>query len=160
MSPIPGLKVSEKAHEFARRTFELTRGRVWSHEPVLRERLQSDVLAIVAHVCRGARSATQQFPGELDAAIGMVRQVGCTLLLARDLGLLTVSAYAMLEARAALVERMLSGLRYKLRSSGSAARSRGSARPARPLRRAREPLDGDGAPQALAPDGGAAPGMR
>jgi four helix bundle protein len=151
MSPVPGLKVSDKAHELARRTFELTRGRVWSHEPVLRERLQRAVLAVVTHVCRGARSP-HQFPVELDAALGVVRELSCTLLLARDLGLLTGSAYAMLEARAAQVERMLAGLRHRLRASGSAPRLRRASGPPRGSRGRGEALHGNGPAQPLAPD--------
>ncbi len=152
MNPIPHLKVSGKAHELAVRVFVQTRGRPWAHEPVLRERLQRGVLAVAIHITRGARSETRHnFPRALDAALAALRESAYCLVLARDLGLLTTSTYATLEARAAELERMLVGLRHRLRSSAGAARSPNSFRLRAAPARQREPLQLDGAPQAGEP---------
>ncbi|MGQ0642430.1 MAG: four helix bundle protein [Gemmatimonadaceae bacterium] len=140
--------------------FEQTRGRAWSYDAVLRERLQRSALAIVLHIMRGARHENRHhFPRALDTAIAGLRELAYCLVFTRDLGLLSPSTYATLEARAAELERMLIGLRHRLRSSG------GASRPGRRLPRAgaaappatarailSEALELDGAPQSLAPD--------
>jgi four helix bundle protein len=160
VNPIPHLKVSGKAHELSLRVFQHTRGRAWSHEAVLRERLQRTALAVALHIVRGGRyGARHYFPRAIDAALAAERDLVYCLLVARDLGLLTMSSYATLEARAAELERMLVGLRHRLRASGSAARS---AR-AFPLRSGsggvRQPLQLDGVAQPTAPESGAPLGV-
>ena len=156
VNPIPHLKVSGKAHELALRTFELTRGRAWAHESVLREQLQRSVLAVALHIMRGARHESRHnFPRALDAALAALRESAYCLVLARELGLLTTSSYATLEARAAELERMLVGLRHKVHSSAGAPRSSRGFRPRAAPVRVREPLHVDGAPQTPPPDSGA-----
>ncbi|MGH7713684.1 MAG: four helix bundle protein [Gemmatimonadaceae bacterium] len=153
MNPIPRLKVSGKAHELALRIFEQTRGKAWSHEGILRERVQRVALAVTLHIMRGARDESRHnFPRALDAALAALRELGYCLTLARDLGLLTTTAYATLEARAGELERMLVGLRYKVRSSGSAPRAARGFRPRTPAARLREPLQPDRTPQSAAPN--------
>ncbi|HEV8364002.1 MAG TPA: four helix bundle protein [Gemmatimonadaceae bacterium] len=157
MNPIPRLKVSGKAHELTLRLFQQTRGKAWSHEPVLRERLQRSALAVPLHITRGARDENRHnFSRALDAALGALRELAYTLVVARDIGLLTTSMYATLEARAAELDRMLVGLRHKVRSSGRPFRVRAPGAPA-PL--ARQALQSDGTAQPLAPDLGAALGV-
>jgi four helix bundle protein len=153
--PIPRLKVSGKAHELALRVFEQARGRAWSYEVVLREGLQRAALAVAMHIVRGARhEGRHNFPRALDAALASLRELAYCLVFARDLGLLNTTTYATLEARAAELERMLVGLRHKLRSSGGTARPRAgfSPRSAAAAARVREALQVDGASQAVAPD--------
>ncbi len=157
MNPIPRLKVSGKAHELTLRLFEQTRAKAWSHEPVLRERLQRSALAVPLHITRGARDENRHnFSRALDAALGALRELAYALVVARDLGLFTTSMYATLEARAAELDRMLVGLRHKVRSSGRPFRARAPRAPA-PL--ARQALQPDGAAQSLAPDLGASLGV-
>ena len=157
MNPIPRLKVSGKAHELTLRLFEQTRSKAWSHEPVLRERLQRSALAVPLHITRGARDENRHnFSRALDAALAALRELAYALVVARDLGLVTTSLYATLEARAAELDRMLVGLRHKVRSSGRSFRARVSRAPA-PL--ARQALQPDGAAQPLAPDLGTSLGV-
>ena len=157
MNPIPRLKVSGKAHELTLRVFVQTRAKAWSHEPVLRERLHRSALAVPIHITRGARDENRHnFSRALDAALGALRELAYALVVARDLGLFTTSTYAMLEARAAELDRMLVGLRHKVRSSGRSFRARVSRAPA-PL--ARQALQPDGAAQPLAPDLGTSLGV-
>ena len=156
VNPIPHLKVSGKAHELALRTFEHTRGRAWAHEPVLREQLQRGVLAVALHITRGAQHESRHnFPRALDAALAALRDSSYCLVLTRDLGLLTTSSYATLEARAAELERMLVGLRHKVRSSAGAARSGGGFRSRAAPARLGEQLQLDRSSQAAAPHSGA-----
>lgn len=159
VNPIPRLKVSGKAHELTLRLFEQTRGKAWAHEPVLRERIQRAALAVPLHITRGARDENRHnFTRALDAALGALRELAYVLVIARDLALFTTSTYATLEARAAELDRMLVGLRHKVRSSGRAPRPRSipAARRRAPL--APEALQPVRPPQPLAPDVGAALG--
>lgn len=150
MNPIPRLKVSGKAHELTLRLFEQTRAKAWAHEPVLRERLQRSALAVPLHITRGARDENRHnFPRALDAALGALRELAYALVVARDLALLTTSTYAMLEARAAELDRMLVGLRHKVRSSSTPFRARSRRAPAALARQVVQP---DRAAQPLAPD--------
>lgn len=159
MFPIPRLKVSVKAHELALRVHEQTRSKPWSHDHVVRDRLQSAALAVALHITRGARDEIRSnFPRALDAALASLRELSYCLVLARDLGLLGTSAYAMLEARCGELERMLIGLRYKVRSSGSAPRAP-RAGLASAHARGRETLQTDRAPQPVAPQLGAPLGV-
>ncbi len=159
MFPIPKLKVSGKAHELALRVHEQTRGKSWSHDQVVRERLQRAALVVALHITRGARDEIRHnFPRALDAALAALRELAYCLLLARDLGLLGTSAYAMLEARTGELERMLIGLRHKVRSSGSAPRAVRASR-AGGTARGRETLEANRAPQPVAPDVGAPLGV-
>lgn len=150
MNPIPRLKVSGKAHELTLRLFEQTRAKAWAHEPVLRERLQRSALAVPLHITRGARDENRHnFSRALDAALGALRELAYSLVVARDLALLTTSTYATLEARAAELDRMLVGLRHKVRSSGTPFRAR-SRRASSAL--ARQVVQPDRAAQPLTPD--------
>ena len=151
MFPIPRLKVSVKAHELALRIHEHTRNKPWAHDPVVRERLQCAAVAVALHITSGARDELRSnFPRALDAALASLHELSYCLVLARDLELLGTSAYAMLEARSAELERMLIGLRYKVRSSGSASRASRGGRSAGHAR-GREALQTDGAAQAVVP---------
>lgn len=151
MSPFPRLKVSVKAHELALRIHEHTRSKPWAHDAVVRERLQSAALAVALHITGGARDEVRSnFPRALDAALASLHELSYCLLLARDLELLGTSAYAMLEARSGELERMLIGLRYRVRSSGSTPRA---PRPGRPAGhgRGRETLQVDRPAQSVVP---------
>lgn len=166
MNPIPHLKVSGKAHELTLRLFEQTRGRSWSHEPVLRERLQRSALTVALHIMRGARDQNRfSFTRALDAALLALRELAYMLAVARDLALLTSSTYAMLEARTAELDRMLVGLRHKVRSSGMSPRAPGRAAPPRGRAAAGvagasgQPRRVDGPPQRLPPNAGAPLGI-
>ncbi len=153
MNPIPRLKVSGKAHELTLRLFEQTRGKAWEHEPVLRERLQRASLAVPLHITRGARDENRHnFLRALDAALGALRELAYSLVIARDLALLSTSKYATLEARAAELDRMLVGLRHKVRSSGGPSLSR-ATRAATP--RPSQALQAGRAPQPAVPHLGA-----
>ena len=150
MNPIPRLKVSGKAHELTLRVFEQTRGKAWSHESVLRERLQRSALAVPLHITRGARDENRHnFSRALDGALAALRELAYALVVARDLGLFTTSMYATLEARGAELDRMLVGLRHKVRSSGRPFRARAPRAPTALPRKALQP---DGAAQPLPPD--------
>lgn len=153
MNPIPNLKVSGKAHELALRVFEQTRARAWSHEHVLRGKLQQHALSVALHIARGARDEQRDdFVRSLSAALADLREMAYSLILARDLGLLGTSMYATLEARAGELERMLVGLRHRVRSSGSHARPPRSFRSRSASHRPHQPLQVDGAAQTAAPD--------
>jgi four helix bundle protein len=165
VNPIPHLKVSGKAHDLSLRIFEQSRGRAWTHEVVLRERLQRNALSVALHIIRGARHENRRdFPRTLDAALAALRELAYCLVFTRDLGLLSTSTYATLEARAAELERMLVGLRHRVRSSGSgprpsrglSPRARAAAAPAAIVSGTlSEPLENDRSPQTLTPDLGA-----
>lgn len=159
MFPIPRLKVSVKAHELALRIHEHTRSKPWAHDPVVRERLQCAAIGVALHITSGARDEVRSnFPRALDAALAALRELSYCLVLARDLALLGTSAYAMLEARSGELERMLIGLRYRVRSSGSAPRATRAGRPAGHAR-GREALQADRAAQAVAPELGTPRGV-
>lgn len=159
MNPTPRLKVGGKAHELVLRIHEHTRARGWSHDVVLRDRLQLGSLMVALHIIRGARDDRQgNFPRAVEAALSSLREVAYILLVSRDLGLLPTSTYAMLEARTAELDRMLVGLRHRLHSSGSAARPARGFRTL-PSTRTREPIQADRTPQAGAPQVGSALGV-
>ncbi|MEW5918628.1 MAG: four helix bundle protein [Gemmatimonadota bacterium] len=156
MNPIPNLKVSGKAHELALRIFEQTRARAWSHDHALRARLQERALSVALYIARGAqRDQRDDFVSALTSALSLLREVAYCLVFARDLGLLTTSSYATLEARAGELERMLVGLRHRVRSSGSGARPPRGFRSRSSPTRLREALKVDGAAQPAAPHVGA-----
>lgn len=134
MFPFRRLTVWRKAHELAIRVHRCTLTFDWRSYPGIASQMQRAAFSIAYNIAEGSgRSSAQQFAHALQIAQGSGHELDYQLLLARDLGALSFSDHARLEARLSEVNRMLTGLRSRVlgrpptrvgRSPGSDAHER------------------------------------
>ncbi len=110
------LSVWEKAHELSLAAHRALLGPQARTFATIASALQRLSIAIVVHITEGAESDSPvHFIDRIDAAIAVTREFDYLLLLASDLGALSKSHRAKLEARCDQVRRMLVGLRSTVR---------------------------------------------
>lgn len=103
----------EKAHELVLIAYPITEGAIQKRCSGLASQLRRSLASIPANIAEGAGHQSQaQFNRYLTIALASAREAEYHLLLAKDLGLLQLKQYAVLEARLGAVTGML----YKLRS--------------------------------------------
>ena len=115
MYPFRKLAVWRRAHALALNVHEVTergyRGRFAS----LINQMRRASLSVAANISEGTGQVTAaQFARYLTISLGSARELDYHILVAKDLGLLSTSDYARLEARADQVCRMLAVLRLRV----------------------------------------------
>jgi four helix bundle protein len=124
MSLARRLSVWEKAHALSLATYRAIASTAFRDFPGLVSQLQRAVVGIAGNINEGALSETpDEFDAFLGDAISAARELDYLLLLASDLGAITKSNHAKLEARTDQVSRMLAGLRGTVRRQSFRARS-------------------------------------
>ncbi|MEO7962716.1 MAG: four helix bundle protein [Gemmatimonadaceae bacterium] len=132
MPLVRNLSVWGKAHALAVATYRASSGTPSRNFPALVGQLQRASSAIAVNLSEGAASeAAEGFASYLAAAISSTREVEYLLLLASDLGAISKSNHAKLEARTDQVTRMLAGLRATVR--------RRTLTPRAPIKRVKPP---------------------
>ncbi|MEO7963641.1 MAG: four helix bundle protein [Gemmatimonadaceae bacterium] len=132
MPLVRSLSVWEKAHALAVATYRASSGTASRTFPALTGQLQRASAAIAVNLSEGAESETAEgFASHLAGAISSAREVEYLLLLASELGAISKSNHAKLEARTDQVTRMLAGLRATVR--------RRALTPRTPSKRVKEP---------------------
>ena len=115
MYPFRKLAVWRRAHALALSVHEITerayRGRFVS----LINQMRRASLSVAANISEGTGQVTAaQFARYLTISLGSARELDYHILVAKDLGLLSMSDYARLEARVDQVCRMLAVLRIRV----------------------------------------------
>jgi four helix bundle protein len=133
MYPFQRLNVWEKSHELTVRVYGATDGPVGRRFPGLCSQLRRAVSAIPANIAEGAGHASQaQFSRYLAIAIASSHEAQYHFLLAKDLGAITGTEYAHLEARMKEVQAKLVLLRKRVVQADREKAKRGG-RTASPL---------------------------
>jgi four helix bundle protein len=115
MYPFHRLNVWAKSHELTIRVYQATDGPVTRRFPGLASQLRRAVSAIPANIAEGAGHASQaQFSRYLAIAIASSHEALYHFLLAKDLGAITATEYAHLEARLKEVQAKLVLLRKRV----------------------------------------------
>lgn len=126
------LSVWEKAHELSLAVHRALAGADSPMIASIASALQRLSIALVVHIIEGAESET---PGDfilrIDAAISVSREFDYLLRIASELGALSKSHRAKLEARSDQVRRMLVGLRATIRKRVTTTREGQGARSSR-----------------------------
>lgn len=105
------LKVWEKAHQLTLAVYQATRDFPREEAYGLTSQLRRCSASVPANIAEGCgRGSNADLARFLHIALGSASELDYHLLLARDLGLLTVPDYTRLAATAAEVKRMLTGL--------------------------------------------------
>ena len=105
------LSVWRKSHELALRIFAVTTPFLERREAALASTLRRLVISIPTSIAEGSgRSTSTHFAHFLHCAIGSAHQLEYHLLLVRDLGLISPSEHATLEARTDQITKMLVAL--------------------------------------------------
>lgn len=115
MHPFRKLVVWRRAHELALQVHEVTernyQGRYWS----LIDQMRRAATSIASNIAEGSGQVTSaQFARYLTIALGSVRELDYQVLLARDLGVITISDGVRLDARVEQVSRMLTVFRSRV----------------------------------------------
>jgi len=132
MYPFRRLNVWEKSHELTVRVYGVTDGPIGRRFPGLCSQLRRAVSAIPANIAEGAGHASQaQFGRYLTIAIASSHEALYHVLLAKDLGAISATEYAHLEARLREVQAKLVLLRKRvvLRDRENAKRGGRTASP-------------------------------
>jgi four helix bundle protein len=115
MYPFQRLNVWARSHELTVRVYQTTEGQVARRFPGLCSQLRRAISAIPANIAEGAGHASQaQFGRYLAIAIASSHEALYHVLLAKDLGVITESEYAHLEARTKEVQAKLVLLRKRV----------------------------------------------
>ena len=126
MYPFTRLNVWAKAHELTIRMYRLTDGPVARRYPGLSSQLRRSMAAIPANIAEGAGHDSQaQFSRYLGIAIASSHEAMYHLLLAKDLGAISTTDYAFLEARLKEVQAKLVLLRKRVLQNDRERRKRG-----------------------------------
>ncbi|MCX5760204.1 MAG: four helix bundle protein [Gemmatimonadetes bacterium] len=111
------LAVWGKAHELVLEVYRTTARLPDRNYPGLVSQLRRASASIPANIVEGCAHASQgEFARFLQIASASALEVAYHLLLARDLGAMTTTQYARLEARTLQVRQMLGGLLRRVRS--------------------------------------------
>lgn len=110
------LDVWTKAHELAVQCFQLTQERPDAAFPGLVAQMRRAASSIPANIAEGCGHTSQaELARFLQHSIAWAMELEYHLLLARDLDLLPLAAYARLDARTTQVRQMLIGLLKRVR---------------------------------------------
>lgn len=118
MHPFRKLRVWQKAHELALRTYRATTGMSGARYLGLAAQIRRAAFSIPANICEGAgRDTAPQLARHLEIAIGSARELDYFILLAKDLGAISSSDHARLAARVDQVCAMAVSLRKRVQSA-------------------------------------------
>lgn len=111
------LDVWEKAHDLVVILYQSTTTASERRYPGLASQLRRSASSIPANIAEGCGHGSQrEFARFLQMALASAHELHYHLVLARDLDLLPLAAFARLEARTVQVKKMLSGLMARVRS--------------------------------------------
>lgn len=116
MYPFRKLTVWRRAHELSLQVHRMTepafrQRRYWS----LIDQMRRSSMSVAANIAEGSGQVTSaQFARYLTIALGSARELDYHILLAHDLGVLTNSDFARLDARVDQVSRMLAVFRDRV----------------------------------------------
>jgi four helix bundle protein len=107
--PFRKLSVWRRAHALTLQVHETTESAFQRRRYLpLIDQMRRAAISLASNIAEGSGQATSaQFARYLTIALGSVRELDYQVLLARDLGVLTSSDYARLDARVDQVSRML-----------------------------------------------------
>lgn len=109
------LKVWQRAHALVLDVYRISAGFPAEERFGLTSQLRRAVTSVPANIAEGSRRKSQQeYSRFLNIAQGSAAEVEYLLILSRDLGYLSPSAFDRLTADLAEVARMLHGLRSKV----------------------------------------------
>ena len=146
MHPFRRLNVWRKAHELTIRVYAATEAVSRKH-PSLTSQIRRAAYSIPANIAEGAGQASAlQFGRFLQIATASARELDYFLLLAADIGSLSRSDHAILEARTDEVARMLVSL-YKTVMQRAKVE-----RPSKAKTKSNTEMNGDGTSGKLQPD--------
>ena len=129
MQPYKKLAVWRKSHELTLRLYAATVPFHALGQHALASQLRRAAHSIPSSIAEGSgRSTSAQFANALQVAIGSARALDYHLLLTRDLGLLTASDHATLEARTDEIRKMLVALRRTVATQAPRASTAKSAK--------------------------------
>ena len=115
MSDFRKLKVWEKAHALALKTYKVTKAFPREETYGMTSQLRRAVVSIGSNLAEGAgRGTRKEFTYFLRVALGSTQEIQYQLLLARDLGWISSADYEPLESSAREVRAMLDALRRSL----------------------------------------------
>jgi four helix bundle protein len=115
MHPFRKLKVWREAHELTLRTYRVTKGLSHAEYPGLRGQICRAAQSVPSNISEGSgwESGTQ-FAHYLEIALSSARELDYLILLAHDLGAISLSEHTRLVARIELVCAMAVNLRKKV----------------------------------------------
>jgi four helix bundle protein len=108
------LKVWQEAHQLALEVHALTKRFPRWEGYALADQMRRAAISAVSNLAEGAGRSDREFARFAVIARGSVSELRSPLLLARDLGYVTVEDWTRSEARLADVHRMLAGLSRRL----------------------------------------------
>ena len=115
MSDFRKLKVWEKAHALALRTYTVTKSFPREETYGMTSQLRRAAVSIGSNLAEGAgRGTRKEFGYFLRIALGSTQEIQYQLLLARDLGWIPEVEYSALESSSREVRAMLDSLRRSL----------------------------------------------
>ncbi len=114
------LGVWQKAHKLVLQIYELVEAFPSKEKYRLVDQLCRSAISVPANIAEGhGRHTTKEYIQFLYNARGSLEETRYHLLLARDLGYLTLEAYEKAESGAEEISRMLNGLIQSLRSTSA-----------------------------------------
>ncbi len=114
------LTVWRKAHELAVLACQTADKPPLRRQREIAGQMRRAALSVVANIVEGSgRGTAAQFDGFLQISVGSAREFAYFAMLARDLGALHSTEYAIFEARAEEITRMLVSLRKRVVSRRS-----------------------------------------
>lgn len=114
------LTVWEKSHALSVVVYQVTRAFPRDEMYGLTAQIRRATVSIEANIAEGCgRRSDGEMHRFLQIARGSASEVECHLLLAKDLGFLSVGAFAELEANIFEIQRMLASLSARVRNSGA-----------------------------------------
>jgi four helix bundle protein len=120
MQNFRNLKVLWKAHALARQVFAATGEFPRSQAFVLAPQMQRASTSVGSNIAEGcSRRHQRDFRRFLEVALGSANELDYQLMLARDVGLLSIDAHDELHRSAAEVQSMLAGLISRIDSRES-----------------------------------------
>ena len=118
------LQVWTKAHDVTLEIYRITESWPSVERFGLTDQIRRAAISVAANIVEGtARGTDRETARFLRISLASAAELQYHLLLARDLGLLTVAAYRDLEPRAVEVKRMLCGFMAKLTPKPSRSRA-------------------------------------
>jgi four helix bundle protein len=113
------LEVWQRSHALTLKVYELTRSFPADEKFGLTSQLRRAAVSVELNLAEGSsRGSDADFRRFVQMALGSASEVECQLLLAKDLGFLTMASHAGLEAEVQQTKRKLIRLSQKLMADG------------------------------------------
>lgn len=115
MRPFRELDVWQLSHDFTLKVYAVTEGFPRQETYGLTSQLRRAAYSVPMNIAEGSARSPKEFHQSLRIALGSAAELEYGLLLARELGYLTVAAHDPLDAQLASVKRMLVSFMAALR---------------------------------------------